>query len=270
MPNIPSFTETWGCQMIAYILNTFLYGIAALLIGQYYHSYSRKDSALIKGTMGVIALFASAQFMFISHQIYTDYVTRFNNPDSLDFIVMSAPLQLLCILLCITYLGNCWDRFKVGKYSTLETTAKVTSLQSGATAICDISITQRCSYLVVFKVNLFFKADVNLDLPVSSLAALLNLILFVSMPGAFIFMIPLESSSQLYAISVATMLNTRESLRLELDTEMTSLPNGYALSALTQSQYRPRGLNVQVHTDILTLNDNNLESSINKYLLKVL
>ncbi|KAJ3913172.1 hypothetical protein F5877DRAFT_84046 [Lentinula edodes] len=99
MPTIPSFTETWGCQMIAYILNTFLYGIAALLISQYYHSYGRKDSALIKGTMGAIALFASAQCMFISHQIYTDYVTRFNNADSLDFIVMSAPLQLLCIYL---------------------------------------------------------------------------------------------------------------------------------------------------------------------------
>ncbi|KAJ3755052.1 hypothetical protein EV360DRAFT_73184 [Lentinula raphanica] len=224
MSSVPTFTETWGCQMIAYILNTGLFGIAALLVGQYFHSFSKKDSVLIKGTMGAIGLFATAQFVFITHQIYTDYVTRFSNIESLDDIVMSAPL------FCISDLGNCsfeaevfldsscftscpssdWRRnhsdsfgvrcflFKVGKYSILETTAKVTSLQSGATAVCDMLITFILCYILhdaksgIRRTNtminkmILFCISRGAVTSGNSLAALLNLIFFVSKPGTFI------------------------------------------------------------------------------------
>ncbi|KAJ3836125.1 hypothetical protein F5878DRAFT_626001 [Lentinula raphanica] len=307
MSSVPTFTETWGCQMIAYILNTGLFGIAALLVGQYFHSFSKKDSVLIKGTMGAIGLFATAQFVFITHQIYTDYVTRFSNIESLDDIVMSAPLQLLFIyltafttqcffasriwaiahlkqrffwtapvlLLALLQIGAGITQtvlvFKVGKYSILETTAKVTSLQSGATAVCDMLITFILCYILhdaksgIRRTNTMINKMILFCISrgaVTSLAALLNLIFFVSKPGTFIFMIPLETSSQLYAISVATMLNTREALRANLHADITSLPSSHALSDIApsrHSQSKQRGLNVQVHTDILTLHDKNYE-----------
>ncbi|KAF5372432.1 hypothetical protein D9757_009918 [Collybiopsis confluens] len=52
-----------------------------------------KDSKIIKGTVAALGTLASLEFTFISHQIYVDYVERFNNPASLDIIVFGQETE---------------------------------------------------------------------------------------------------------------------------------------------------------------------------------
>ncbi|KAJ3924567.1 MAG: hypothetical protein NXY57DRAFT_969581 [Lentinula lateritia] len=109
-PSPSLFTETWGCQLIAYMLDAVLYGVAMVLVGQYFYLHSGKDSKLIKGTIVALGSLGTMQFTFISHQMYIDYVTRFNAPASLDFIVFTAPSQLLFIYLT-AFIAQWWILF---------------------------------------------------------------------------------------------------------------------------------------------------------------
>ncbi|GAW06509.1 hypothetical protein LENED_008440 [Lentinula edodes] len=214
-PSPASFTETWGCQLIAYMLDAVLYGVAMVLVGQYFYLHSGKDSKLIKGTIVALGSLGTMQFTFISHQMYIDYVTRFNAPASLDFIVFTAP--------------------------------RITSIQSGITALCDILITGILCYILQDSksglkrtngmINKMIIYAINRG-AVTSISALLNMILFVSVPNTFIFMIPLVPSCPLYVISVVSMLIVRTSLRSELGGGSTTLPSGsYALESHTRVNY---------------------------------
>ncbi|KAH7874976.1 uncharacterized protein C8R40DRAFT_238730 [Lentinula edodes] len=90
----PTFTETWGCQMIAYMLNAVLYGASLILTLHYFRSYSQIDSG---GVQTMFNLFGTLQFIFLSHQVYTDYVIRFSQIAQLDDIVVSGIVS--CIFL---------------------------------------------------------------------------------------------------------------------------------------------------------------------------
>ncbi|KAF8158510.1 hypothetical protein B0H34DRAFT_709156 [Crassisporium funariophilum] len=177
-----SFTDTWGCQMVAFILNTVLYGIGLLLVAQYFQSHSRSDTVSTKTVVAILGLLATVQVAFLSHQIYFDYVNLFGNQADLDRIVFSAPVQLLAIflvaftaqmffasriwmitkhnlwytapvvLLSFTQLGAGIAQvllvFEIGSYSRLSSTARVSSTQSGATAACDVAITAVLCYVL--------------------------------------------------------------------------------------------------------------------------
>jgi len=309
--HIPTFTETWGCQMIAYMLDAFFYGVAMLLVAQYYHSHSGKDSKLIKGTVGALALLASLEFTFISHQMYVDYVERFANPPALDLIVFTAPSQLFFIYLT-AFIAQCFFAsriwtvakkkkflytlpiltiallqisagiaqtilvFGLGRFSLLHSTVKITSLQSGATAVCDIMITLTLCYILKEAKSGVRRTDGMIDKMIlyainrgvaTSLCALLNLILFVSVPNTFIFMIPLVPSCQLYVISVVSMLTTRGALRAELGRGgITTLPGSFPLSTYGGSNTLQSYENQPTipNTTILTLGGTAVESYSSK------
>jgi len=109
-----------------------------------------------------------------------------------------------------------------GTFSNLFHTKKVTTIQSGATAACDLSITLILCYVFHGSRTGVRSTDALLDKLITyavnrgaltTLAAFLNMLLFVLRPEAMIFMVPLLPSGQLYVISVVTTLNARKSIR---------------------------------------------------------
>ncbi|KAJ3805382.1 hypothetical protein EV368DRAFT_68051 [Lentinula lateritia] len=273
-PSTSLSTETWGCQLIAYMLDAVLYGVAMVLVGQYFYLHSGKDSKLIKGTIVALGSLGTLQFTFISHQMYIDFVTRFNAPASLDFIVFTAPSQLLFIYLT-AFIAQWWILFNTEDQQNLHITA---FLQAGfgqsrkGTVSYDLTCSNSdwsfqfaalYSYLkseltgnpMLYSSGIKIWTEKVIELQtngiinkmiiyainrgaVTSISALLNMILFVSVPGTFIFMIPLVPSCPLYVISVVSMLIVRTSLRSELGGGITTLPSGsYALESHTRVQY---------------------------------
>ncbi|EEB97036.1 hypothetical protein MPER_03727, partial [Moniliophthora perniciosa FA553] len=86
MPSPPTFTETWGCQMIASIFDILLYGVTLILVAQYFYRRESADGVFTKVTVATLFFFSTVHTAFLSHQIYTDYVEWFDKPDLLNII----------------------------------------------------------------------------------------------------------------------------------------------------------------------------------------
>jgi len=248
-----------------------LYGMGLLLVGQYFRSHCQDDSRAIRATVATLGVLASIQFVFLTHQIYFDYIRLFGDTSDLDWIVFSAPAQLLAIFLTafvaqIFFASRIWILtrhsicyttpiimlaflqigagitqtilvFQVKRYSLLDSTVRVSSTQSGATAACDIVITAVLCYILHGARSGIKRTDSIINQMIAfainrgaatSLCALLNLIFFVGKPHTFIFMIFLEPSCQLYLISVISMLTNRQHLRAQLD-HQASYPHSNSL-----------------------------------------
>ncbi|KAG6888432.1 hypothetical protein C0995_008249 [Termitomyces sp. Mi166 len=92
----------------------------------------------------------------------------------------------------------------------------------------------------------------------TSIAALMNLILFVSVPNTFIFMIFLEPSSQLYVLSVTSMLTSREALRTELK---HATNNDHVSIPMQSSQAKPKeSETIHVQRTVVTWRDGHSET----------
>ncbi|KAF8067697.1 hypothetical protein FPV67DRAFT_1764688 [Lyophyllum atratum] len=249
----PTFTQTWGCQMISYMFNAVLYGIGLLMVMQYFHSHSKKDSSLTKATVAILFSLATVQMTFLSHQIYLDFVTWFAHPEFLDEIPFTsrlfAPLNdnndadgMKTMLLAtystaftaqLFFASRIWVFASEGKKLLCTVPVKITSTQAGSTAACDVVITSMLCWLLNSSRSGIKRTDgivhklivyaINRGVA-TSLAAVMNLILFVAIPDTFVFMIFLLPSSQLYVLSVVSMLTTRGALRDKLSTDHTSFP----------------------------------------------
>ncbi|KAF9065746.1 hypothetical protein BDP27DRAFT_1424488 [Rhodocollybia butyracea] len=297
MPASPTFTETWGCQMIAYMINTALYGVASLLMGQYFYGHSQNDSKRVRIIVGLLWTFGTAQIVFLSHQVYTDYVTRFSQFELLDNIVFSGIAQLLAVYLTaftaqIFFALRIWAlapapkkilytgpvlllaflqigfgiaqtvlSIKTAKFSLLSSTTRITSTQAGATAVCDVTITIALWSLLSRAKSGIRRTDSALDKLIlysinrgaaTSFCAAMNLICFVSLPGTFIFLIFLDMSSQLYLISVASMLLSRKSIREKMSNKIIT-DSSFPLESLRTAQSTA----IHIQRDVVTWDDHN-------------
>ncbi|KAJ8073193.1 hypothetical protein PM082_020062 [Marasmius tenuissimus] len=257
----PSFAQTWGAQMIAYMLDLVLYGVGMVLVMKYFHSYNSTDSLWTRFAVGVTFFFATVHTVLLSHQIYLDFVIWFDQPAQLNTIPFSATGQLIGIYLTafstqIFFASRIWMMAPEGKkilacapvvvlavtqigfgiaqtvlvgstplFSELEKTAKITSTQAGCTVACDISITIILCWVLHSSRSRSNKTNSIIDKLIvyainrgaaTSLAAFIQLILFVALPGTFLFMPFLLPSCHLYVISVCSMLISREGLRHKL------------------------------------------------------
>ncbi|KAF9060629.1 hypothetical protein BDP27DRAFT_1429854 [Rhodocollybia butyracea] len=326
MPASPTFTETWGCQMIAYMINTALYGVASLLMGQYFYGHSQNDSKRVRIIVGLLWTFGTAQIVFLSHQVYTDYVTRFSQFELLDNIVLdstswflwpSLPFdlgfiqaQLLAVRLQLKFslrfgsghvsnfllkdetkdidreiksgasskeksstqlllaflqigfgIAQTVLSIKTAKFSLLSSTTRITSTQAGATAVCDVTITIALWSLLSRAKSGIRRTDSALDKLIlysinrgaaTSFCAAMNLICFVSLPGTFIFLIFLDMSSQLYLISVASMLLSRKSIREKMSNQIIT-DSSFPLESLRTAQSTA----IHIQRDVVTWDDHN-------------
>ncbi|KAF9072656.1 hypothetical protein BDP27DRAFT_1320352 [Rhodocollybia butyracea] len=173
----PTFAETWGCHWIAYVLDVWLHGAALLLLVWYFRFHSINDSQSTKLMVGLIGLFATTHIFLISHQMYTDFIIRFGRKDLLDEVIVTSGVDLLFGYLTsfvaqIFFATRIWKValpkqkmwftapivilsfvqisagiaqivffFKIGRYSGLDSTVRITSTQAAGTALCDIMIT---------------------------------------------------------------------------------------------------------------------------------
>ncbi|KXN92800.1 hypothetical protein AN958_04765 [Leucoagaricus sp. SymC.cos] len=115
---------------------------------------------------------------------------------------------------------------KVGLYSKLQfVTGPVACTSSGAACACDILITVLLCYVLHDSRSGIRRSDSVVDKMImyainrgamTSIFALLQLITFLALETTFVFMLFILPSSQLYVISVCSMLLTRDSLRAKL------------------------------------------------------
>ncbi|KDQ52635.1 hypothetical protein JAAARDRAFT_39883 [Jaapia argillacea MUCL 33604] len=195
----------------------------------------------------LLAIYVSA---FISQCFFATRVYKLSRKNIwFTAIIMSLALTQIISGIIQTTLSGLG-----GTFSHLVTTEKVTTIQSAATAACDFSITVILCWVFHGSRTGIQRTDTLLDKlmiyainrgALTTIAAFLNMLLFVLRPGTFIFMVPLLPSGQLYLISVTTTLNARQIMRLnspreKFNTTIGSAPTpafgvGYPLDSVVRS-----------------------------------
>ncbi|GAW06186.1 hypothetical protein LENED_008090 [Lentinula edodes] len=228
----PTFTETWGCQMIAYMLNAVLYGASLILTLHYFRSYSQIDSGGVQTMIvilrkvqiaqlddivvsGILQLLATYLTAFTAQIFFVTRIWALSPPTITRKLMYTGPVLLLAVCQIAFGIAQTILSFRAAKFSLLSSTTRITSTQAGTTAACDILIAVILCMLLHKARSGFQRSDKIIDKLIlytinrgilTSLCALLNLIFFVAIPNTFIF-------SQLYVISVAAMLLSRKSIR---------------------------------------------------------
>jgi len=149
---------------------------------------------------------------------------------------MTGLIMVLALLQVSAGIAQTTLSGEAGAFSLLFTTIRVTTLQSASTAACDLTITVLLCWVLHGSRTGLRSTDALLDKLITyainrgaltTLAAFLNMLLFVLRPGTFLFMIPLLCSGQLYIISVVTTLNSRRVIQEHssgVHTDTNSLP----------------------------------------------
>ncbi|KAJ7660262.1 hypothetical protein DFH06DRAFT_1326395 [Mycena polygramma] len=209
-----TFILTWGFEFIAYTLDTVLWGVAMVLVLQYFRSCARRDPVGIQVVVGTLGLLTTNHFIFYAIENFKNFVSMYGNLEAEN---------------------EC--RAKTPFFSKLQAlTGPISSTQSAAALACDIMITGiLCTILRKSRTGIR-RTDSVVDKMIiyalnrgvmTSLWALLQLIFFIGMPGTFVFEMFIVPSCHLYVISVCGMLISRESLRAQLnpsDGIMSSFP----------------------------------------------
>ncbi|KIM71274.1 hypothetical protein PILCRDRAFT_17212 [Piloderma croceum F 1598] len=288
-----SFTNTFGMMLIAFSVDLILYGVGLLLVFQYYRAFYSDPMWPLKIMVAAMIILMTTQVGSFFAWVYWDLIVNFGNIAKLDIMVRTALVQLLAIYITAFVSqcfyasrvwrlshGNVWMTGfimtlallqisagiaqttlsgQIGVFSLLFTTKTVTTIQSGATAACDLSITVLLCWVLHGSRTGVRSTDALLDKLITyainrgaltTLAAFLNMLLFVLRPEAFIFMVPLLCSGQLYVISVVTTLNCR-GVKLENSSHLHSL----GVDSLPMSSYIPgnkSGTGVHVTKSIVT------------------
>ncbi|KAF9044739.1 hypothetical protein BDZ89DRAFT_159227 [Hymenopellis radicata] len=142
-------------------------------------------------------------------------------------VYLAVPIALLALLNICAGIAQTTLAGIGGTFSQLIHTEVVTSIQAGATAACDLTITVTLCWILNGKRTGIKATDTLLDTliilainrgAITSLAALFNLVLFVWRPSALFFMIPLLPSCQFYVLSVVGRNQTSQDvLSLPMD-----------------------------------------------------
>ncbi|KAJ6504564.1 hypothetical protein DFH09DRAFT_1365535 [Mycena vulgaris] len=155
-------------------------------------------------------------------------------------------IMLLALLACGAGLGQVAFCIELGKYSALGETAVTSNLQAAASLAADLLITGALLWRLNDGrsgiqstnrvINFVIMTAINRGL-CTMLLATLNVILFVTKPGTFYFMIAVELSDKLYMNSMLAMLNTREHARSLRDG--TVIPSGGKQISMATFAARP-------------------------------
>ncbi|KAJ7260479.1 hypothetical protein B0H12DRAFT_1107526 [Mycena haematopus] len=287
-----TFILLWGVQFIAYTLDIALWGVAVVLVLQYFRTYYKKDPPLIRTVVATLLLVTTIHALFLAKNDYKDFVSLFGDFEGQDIIPYEAnvmicaafvvafvaqlfyatriwvlsrgdwryvtPVVLLAILQLSFGIAQTAEVAIVHRYSKLESTVVTSTAQGAASAACDITITAILCYILRKSRTGIQRTDSVLEKmiiyafnrgSVTSLMALLQLILFIAMPGTLVFTLFILPNCHVYVISVCSMLMSRETLRAEL-----SGRDGFITTfALTQPSFSTRQ----------DENDLSLESDVN-------
>ncbi|TRM66942.1 hypothetical protein BD626DRAFT_166801 [Schizophyllum amplum] len=161
---------------------------------------------------------------------------------------------------------------QLASLTRLGETQDVTTTQAGLAFGCDLAITiTLCATFNSFKtgikstntlLNTLMIYAVNRGI-LTALCALLNLVLFLSLPGTFYFFIGLMPSSKLYMNTMLATLNTRSHLKKQakwgeakyLNTRQTLFPNGEIRMSIPAPARFKQPLNDGVSFDMAQISD---------------
>ncbi|TFK45297.1 hypothetical protein OE88DRAFT_1740399 [Heliocybe sulcata] len=251
------FDATFSLMLIGFFIDAVLYGAGMLLAFQYFQRYP-EDPKSSKAIVGSMAFLMTVHICTYFAWAYWAFIISFGSLLDIDVMPRTAVTQLLAIYMCafISQLFFAWRIWRlshrniwlttwvlvlaclqigagiaqttlsaeVGRFSKLATTIKVTTIQSSATAACDLSITIILIMLFHTSRTGLKRTDTLLNKLIvyslnrggaTTLAAFLNMLFFVLFPQKFIFMLPLLPSGQLYLISVTTTLISRHTISSE-------------------------------------------------------
>ncbi|GAW06187.1 hypothetical protein LENED_008091 [Lentinula edodes] len=266
----PTFTETWGCQMIAYMLNAVLYGASLILTLHYFRSYSQIDSGGVQTMIvilrkvqiaqlddivvsGILQLLATYLTAFTAQIFFVTRIWALSPPTITRKLMYTGPVLLLAVCQIAFGIAQTILSFRAAKFSLLSSTTRITSTQAGTTAACDILIAVILCMLLHKARSGFQRSDKIIDKLIlytinrgilTSLCALLNLIFFVAIPNTFIF-------SQLYVISVAAMLLSRKSIRRNNVSDHISTDSDFPLQNINLNT----STTIQMHQETFTVDD---------------
>ncbi|KAJ7362553.1 hypothetical protein DFH08DRAFT_841143 [Mycena albidolilacea] len=178
-----AFILTWGFQFIAWSLDVALWGIAMVLVLQYFRNFGRKDPLGIRIVVGILAVVATNHIIFSGILTFKNLILLYGNLEAetiiyyqanvmlssvfvVEFVAQmfyasriwiltkhdwryASPVIVLALLQFAAGLGQTAEVAKVHVYAKLQkVTAPTSSTQSAATLACDLTITVILCYVL--------------------------------------------------------------------------------------------------------------------------
>ncbi|TEB21881.1 hypothetical protein FA13DRAFT_86085 [Coprinellus micaceus] len=243
----PTFKNFAGSQMLAAIVTTMLNGVALFMVLRYLSSHSRNDPLWIKIVICALGVLATLETAFTDHWMYQYFILDQSALDHREVIYLFyasriwrvgsrfetrlrwavIPIAMLSLLQLGGGLIQVVIMTKSKLWSVLNELVwyNIRSMYiHGCSAVaCDIFITATLvtilrrteanatrrtksllERLIVYAINRG---------AVACILALLAILLYDLASGTLYYLIPFSSNTQVYVISVVSMLNSREGLR---------------------------------------------------------
>jgi len=91
-----TFAGINGATLLALMFNIFLYGVALLMVLQYFKRDAKRDLMTVKMTVVVLSILATLETAFACHQIYDLFITKRADGALSNIIVSSVPGKYMC------------------------------------------------------------------------------------------------------------------------------------------------------------------------------
>ncbi|KAJ6586687.1 hypothetical protein B0H10DRAFT_2094553 [Mycena sp. CBHHK59/15] len=216
--------HTFGIWLVALFLQAILYGMGLLQIYLYFFWYN-KDRWSIKATTVQISTFFSAAWSWLIDGFGDFNNLRFFSWQALaqlaalytsTFVAQTIILPAVIVTLSLVGLAQVILAVKLKTFDQLPHTSAATNTQAAVALTCDLLITvglcwrlnnnrtgiQSTNKLLNFLITTAINRGV-----LTMITALMNMILFLTQPGTFYFMLSLLI---MYMNSMLAMLNTRQ------------------------------------------------------------
>ncbi|KAJ7179680.1 hypothetical protein C8R46DRAFT_1345982 [Mycena filopes] len=96
------FIMTWGIEFVSYTLDTALWGIAFVLVLQYFRKYGRTDPISIRFVVGILGFFSTIHSIFLAMMNYKDFITLFGDAAGQNEIFYEADV-MVCAIYIVTF-----------------------------------------------------------------------------------------------------------------------------------------------------------------------
>ncbi|KAJ7174280.1 hypothetical protein C8R46DRAFT_1251642 [Mycena filopes] len=96
------FIMTWGIEFVSYTLDTALWGIAFVLVLQYFRKYGRTDPISIRFVVGILGFFSTIHSIFLAMMNYKDFITLFGDAVGQNEIFYEADV-MVCAIYIVTF-----------------------------------------------------------------------------------------------------------------------------------------------------------------------
>lgn len=94
-----TFPGMYGSQLLATVINTFLYGIGFLMVLQYFRRHAKHDPLYVKLIVGMLITLTTLETAFTAHQAYDNFILKFGKKELFNKIPPSVPGKYECVFI---------------------------------------------------------------------------------------------------------------------------------------------------------------------------